>query len=209
VKKEKSPEDILQPTDHYTEPPFIKYEIINLQKAFEQCGEDQDFLDELLNDVLNEKSTRLSMLREASVKNDHKAYSECAHAIKGAASNLFLEGLEKVSKKAEYLGKYLKDYPNDSNRLTERALWIKRLSDEYDRLSLYLKDPNRPKAKINSNNNNNNNNNYQEDDDEELSFSNNIQQSQQSPPPQQQYQAYQYQQYQPQQSQSKQAQSTK
>eukprot|EP00823_Brevimastigomonas_motovehiculus_P004194 TRINITY_DN26_c0_g1_i1.p1 TRINITY_DN26_c0_g1~~TRINITY_DN26_c0_g1_i1.p1 ORF type:complete len:140 (-),score=33.75 TRINITY_DN26_c0_g1_i1:676-1095(-) len=112
--------------------------VIEEDKALEQCGGDATFLTELLEEVLKDKEKIVKELSAAMDKNDHKAFSETAHSVKGAALNLYLPGLSTVAKTAEFCGKALMADPKKTDELNQRSGLIKKLVDEYARLDSYL-----------------------------------------------------------------------
>lgn len=78
-------------------------EVINWEKALEQACNDQDFLNEVLQDLLTEINEAENELSE-SIKNCiHDDVRKAAHRIKGSASYLHCEKLRDVSKSLQFL----------------------------------------------------------------------------------------------------------
>jgi len=124
-------------------PAFLGEEspVISPEDALAQCG-DWSFIVELLNDMLQEESTNLEGLKQAIATDNHKAYSEIAHGIKGAALNMHLPGLADVSKYAEFLGKDLLDGKINADKkeelLKQREPCVQALAHEYKRLAAFI-----------------------------------------------------------------------
>mmetsp|Transcript_15137 Transcript_15137/g.22161 ORF Transcript_15137/g.22161 Transcript_15137/m.22161 type:complete len:131 (-) Transcript_15137:433-825(-) len=74
-------------------------EIIDWHEAMEQCGNDEEFLFELLDDFREELTTQLAkiQLAMAMVPVRPLLIRSAAHVIKGAAANLFCEPLRQAS----------------------------------------------------------------------------------------------------------------
>lgn len=71
-------------------------EVIDWDEAMEQCGDDEEFLRELLDDLRGEVDTQIEKIEESiqspSDGHFHKI-QRAAHVIKGAASNLMCHEL--------------------------------------------------------------------------------------------------------------------
>jgi len=88
--------------------------------------------------LLEEEKLQITALEAAISKNDHKAYSETGHGIKGAALNLHLPALSSVAKLCEFLGKELMKAPTKNELLNLRATYVEALKKEYRRIRDYL-----------------------------------------------------------------------
>lgn len=72
---------------------------INWDEAMEQCGDDEDFLRELLSDTREEVSAQLGKIQYERY-NDTDGYRllrRVSHAINGAASSLMCKDLQKAA----------------------------------------------------------------------------------------------------------------
>jgi len=72
--------------------------VIDWDEAMQQCGDDEEFLLELLGDLREETDTQMSQMEEIVEKMEptHSTFIgfvRAAHVIKGAASNLMCEQL--------------------------------------------------------------------------------------------------------------------
>jgi len=72
--------------------------------AFEQAGEDEELLAELLVLLCQSSDADVSKIREAVDAGDAGAVGEAAHSIKGAAASLGLAGLRDVAYDMEKKG---------------------------------------------------------------------------------------------------------
>jgi len=128
------------PIDYSAFTPTPDLPVIDEGAALEQCC-DWEFVSELLVDVINERTERIDDLTAALETNDHGRFHRAAHALKGAALNLYLTALVDVCKKSELLGKQLEvggAYAVDGRLLAARAPLIRHLETEYARLEAYI-----------------------------------------------------------------------
>jgi len=85
-------------------------EVINWEDAMEQCGEDEEFLVELLGDLMNEVDAQVGKIQEvmqelptaAPAGTKYQGIMRSAHVIKGSAANLMCEPLRKASMDLEH-----------------------------------------------------------------------------------------------------------
>ncbi len=70
---------------------------INWDEAMNQVGGDRDFLDEVLQDLLNEAETAEKEISDAIHSEDFLGVMRAAHRIKGSASYLCCDALKQVS----------------------------------------------------------------------------------------------------------------
>jgi len=75
--------------------------VIDWDEAMQQCGDDEEFLRELLSDLRSETDTQMATMEEIiqnpSEGNPFIQICRAAHVIKGAASNLMCPDLRKTS----------------------------------------------------------------------------------------------------------------
>jgi len=79
-------------------------QVIDWEEAMQQCGEDEEFLRELLEDLREETKTQMDRMVEIirnPTDNPHVAITRAAHVIKGAASNLMCYELRDASMELE------------------------------------------------------------------------------------------------------------
>lgn len=69
-----------------------------------QVGDDEEFLEEVLQDLLNEAKTAEDEIAEGIVARNFDVISKAAHRIKGSASYLFCDDLKNVSLSLQDLG---------------------------------------------------------------------------------------------------------
>jgi len=134
VNKKESKDKDKNDKDKDTEVP-----IIIMEKALEQCESDVSFLNEILQDFLLDCKDRIPKLKTALIANDYKVYSHEAHSIKGAASNIALEGMEKASKSLEILGKAC-ETSKENPKPGEKEELLKKLEHEYDRFCKFIEE---------------------------------------------------------------------
>mmetsp|Transcript_23060 Transcript_23060/g.39904 ORF Transcript_23060/g.39904 Transcript_23060/m.39904 type:complete len:124 (-) Transcript_23060:397-768(-) len=111
---------------------------INWKLAMEQVGEDEEFLNEVLQDLLTEAQTSEEEIAEGIVAQNFEGISKAAHRIKGSASYLHCENLRIVSFELQDLGHNVhtgKDV-NPSAAMSQ----IKTLFERYKKLHQELKD---------------------------------------------------------------------
>lgn len=75
-------------------------DVIDWDEAMEQCGDDEDFLRELLADLRGEISAQLEKIDDSLETLEDQPYHRimrAAHVIKGAASNLMCQTLRQAA----------------------------------------------------------------------------------------------------------------
>lgn len=77
---------------------------INWDEAMSQVGNDEEFLEEVLQDLLNEAATAETDIAEGIASRNFDGISRAAHRIKGSASYLFCDNLKDVSLKLQDVG---------------------------------------------------------------------------------------------------------
>ena len=97
----------------------------NRDFAFEQSGDDEELLAELL-ELLHESSLAdLDKITTAEAGNDAVTMGEAAHSIKGAAASLGVEGLREVAYELEKAGR-----SDDLSQATSFVAPLKELIDQ-------------------------------------------------------------------------------
>lgn len=79
-------------------------EVIDWDEAMQQCGDDEEFLRELLGDLRDETDSQMSRMDDIIKNPDDNPFIgivRAAHVIKGAASNLMCEQLRKTAMELE------------------------------------------------------------------------------------------------------------
>lgn len=79
-------------------------EVIDWDEAMQQCGDDEEFLRELLGDLREETDSQMATMEEivqSPTDNYFVGIMRAAHVIKGAASNLMCEQLRKTAMELE------------------------------------------------------------------------------------------------------------
>lgn len=77
----------------------------NKDFAFEQAGEDQALLEELLGLLCESSLSDLQKIRDNLTAGDAQAVADAAHSIKGAAASLGVEGLREAAYDIERKGR--------------------------------------------------------------------------------------------------------
>lgn len=112
--------------------------VIDWDQAMEQCCGEEDFLLEVLGDMLAEREESLVTLHDAWQNDLHKELSEQAHSVKGAAANLFLLSLKKAALETEQLGKALVKDPENEENLAKREGVVKDMVRQYKRIEEWI-----------------------------------------------------------------------
>lgn len=82
---------------------------IDWDEAMNQVGGDRDFLDEVLQDLLNEAATADDEIGAGIARGDYEAIEKAAHRIKGSASYLCCDKLKDISLELQDAGRKAKD----------------------------------------------------------------------------------------------------
>mmetsp|Transcript_5598 Transcript_5598/g.11414 ORF Transcript_5598/g.11414 Transcript_5598/m.11414 type:complete len:149 (-) Transcript_5598:76-522(-) len=101
-------------------------EVIDWGAAMEQCGDDEEFLRELLVDLKDELSEQNDKLVEEFGKSSPSAdwptvVKFAAHSMKGASANLMVKGLTTVCSELEKKAK-ASDADSDADRADAKAM---------------------------------------------------------------------------------------
>ena len=78
--------------------------VINWDSALEQVGGDEEFLNEVLGDLLTESDTAETDLKNAIETTNFDSVMKAAHRIKGSASYLCCEQLRETSFQLQNMG---------------------------------------------------------------------------------------------------------
>eukprot|EP00536_Pseudo-nitzschia_multiseries_P014061 jgi/Psemu1/320601/estExt_fgenesh1_pm.C_6510006 len=91
--------------------------VIDWDEAMQQCGEDEEFLRELLNDLRDETNSQIAKMEEVIRTPKDTIFIEfvrAAHVIKGAASNLMCYELRDTAMALETFASSARDSgPNE------------------------------------------------------------------------------------------------
>jgi len=98
-------------------------------EALERVGEDEAFLEELLNLYDEEFESNTKTLLDAIEKSNFPEIRERGHSIKGASANLSLPGLRAAAQAMEFAGA--------ESRIEDARAAMERLQMEYDRLKKF------------------------------------------------------------------------
>ena len=78
---------------------------INTKAVLARIGDDENFLNELIETFYKDYKTKKAMLKKAIAAKNFSDIQKISHSIKGASSNLSLPGIQQVAKKMESSGK--------------------------------------------------------------------------------------------------------
>ena len=106
----------------------ITLKVIDWDEAMVQVGGDQDFLNEVLEDLLSESAQAEEEIEKAISDVDFSGVMKSAHRIKGSASYLCCEALRDISLKLQDAGHEGASGPGDSAALLNK---IKALFEEF------------------------------------------------------------------------------
>ena len=79
-------------------------ELLDYEKALQRIGGDDEFLIELLSDLVNQVDDSLESLRQAINDNNYENLKTLSHGLKGAAANLNVNRLAAHLLELEDLG---------------------------------------------------------------------------------------------------------
>ena len=102
--------------------------IIDWEEAMTQVGGDEEFLNEVLQDLLTESATAEQEIGDAIGTSDFSGVMKAAHRIKGSASYLCCEALRDISLKLQDAGHEGTASPKDPEQLLDK---IKTLFDKF------------------------------------------------------------------------------
>lgn len=103
-------------------------DVIDWDEAMQQCGDDEEFLRELLGDLRDETDSQMARMDEIidnPPDNPFVGIVRAAHVIKGAASNLMCEQLRKTAMALETTATNAQNKKEKDNMETV----VKKLSD--------------------------------------------------------------------------------
>jgi HPt (histidine-containing phosphotransfer) domain-containing protein len=81
-----------------------KFAVIDWENAMNQVGGDEDFLTEVLQDLLEESRSAKDEIKVAIEKKDWDTVKKAAHRIKGSASYLSCDEIKESALKLQDLG---------------------------------------------------------------------------------------------------------
>jgi len=117
--------------------------VIDWTEAMEQCGDDEDFLRELLSDLRGEIDAQIvtidGVLKENAV-NDQSFLQvmRASHVIKGASSNLMCQKLREGATELEQAAAQANEISRDDDSALE--LWLTIVKAKYDVLKTAVDD---------------------------------------------------------------------
>lgn len=108
---------------------------INWKEAMNQVGDDEEFLNEVLQDLLAEAATAQTDIMEGIKIGNFDAISKAAHRIKGSASYLFCDDLKEVSLLLQDVGHKAHVGEGDSKALmSEIVVLFETYKESYQKL---------------------------------------------------------------------------
>ncbi len=105
---------------------------INVKKALERAMDDKDFLEEILQQFLNDLPRQIIEMADTLSKNELATLAQQAHAIKGASANLSAEQLSAAALQLEKMGK--------QNEADHAAAALHKVEIEFERLKNFVKN---------------------------------------------------------------------
>lgn len=108
--------------------------VIDWDGAKEQCGDDEEFLRELLGDFREETNTQISVIDKAlqtPTDNSFHRIMRAAHGIKGAASNLMCQELRAAALNLEQAADAANEDSTAVGTVQERFADLKRAFENY------------------------------------------------------------------------------
>jgi len=107
--------------------------VFDLNKALEMVDQDKDFLKELMDTFKSEYPQELAAIYQAIQEKDFETLNEAAHALKGAAGNLFLNKIYKLTLELEKRGK--------ENKIKGVEEIYKELKEELEKFREFISQP--------------------------------------------------------------------
>ena len=77
---------------------------VDIEKALEQMGGDEDLLQEVLAMFVDAAPELLESLQQARTESDPKQLKSAAHRLKGVAANICAQSTEQVAAQLEQIG---------------------------------------------------------------------------------------------------------
>ncbi len=78
--------------------------VMDYQSALERIGGDNEFLVELLDEMMLQLDDGIETIKKAIAESDFETLKRTAHGLKGAAANLEINHLAELFKELEMLG---------------------------------------------------------------------------------------------------------
>jgi HPt (histidine-containing phosphotransfer) domain-containing protein len=110
-----------------------KHTVIDWDEAMNQVGGDVDFLNEVLQDLLQESDTAEEEIGNAINDNDFSSIQKAAHRIKGSASYLCCDALKESALSLQDLG-------NAGTTSSNKPKVMGDIKDEYKNFRFQLKE---------------------------------------------------------------------
>lgn len=79
--------------------------LIDMESALERIGGDEEFLVELLNDLLEQLDENIPAIRQAIASSEFETLRSLSHGLKGASANLSVVGMASLFKELEDMGR--------------------------------------------------------------------------------------------------------
>lgn len=101
-------------------------DVIDWTEAMEQCGDDEEFLRELLSDLRGEIDAQIvkidEVLKNATNDKSFLLIMRASHVIKGASSNLMCQQLRDTATNLEQAAAGANDIPSEDEETLESEL---------------------------------------------------------------------------------------
>mmetsp|Transcript_349 Transcript_349/g.812 ORF Transcript_349/g.812 Transcript_349/m.812 type:complete len:128 (+) Transcript_349:276-659(+) len=122
--------------------------VIDWSEAMQQCGDDEEFLRELLDDLRSETETQMERIKQVISAPDNTVFisiTRAAHVIKGAAANLMCGQLKETAMHLEKIAQKANADPASS---TANPAVLAEVKQRYEDLAKAVKDYNAYLASI-------------------------------------------------------------
>mmetsp|Transcript_109417 Transcript_109417/g.316291 ORF Transcript_109417/g.316291 Transcript_109417/m.316291 type:complete len:127 (-) Transcript_109417:201-581(-) len=113
-------------------------DVIDWDEAMQQCGDDEEFLRELLDDLRSETDTQMAKIQETirnPVDSPFVQIMRAAHVIKGAASNLMCAQLRQCAMQLETAAS---SAANETDGQSDKEA-LQEVKDKYEELKVAVK----------------------------------------------------------------------
>ena len=81
----------------------IMFEIIDWEQALEQVADDQEFLEEILGDLITETEDALGRIVDGVTQGSFTVVMKAAHQVKGSTAYLYCAQVQETAKKLQAL----------------------------------------------------------------------------------------------------------
>jgi hypothetical protein len=112
--------------------------VLNFGFAREQTMDDDEFLDELLEEMLKDEAPKTLELLDAQDRGDNSEMRDVGTYITGCAANLGIEGLSRATRTFRGICKEIRDGDKSKEKLEERSQSVQTVFHELWRFRRFM-----------------------------------------------------------------------